>query len=351
MRTWSNKKRYAQKKKLFDEICRLSLTISNEDISKMLRIPEWVTIAILRKYNSEALDIFIDSMITDELNKQISKNLITSKDVDLSKREERERLQKLYDEGLERKRLELERFDNNLTVLYNKTGNEYMTLKAIQKYLNISANKLQSHIKRLKLSRKHPSNYDKNKLEKIAERDLEIINKWLNNKKLTLQALGDEFGVSRERIRQIIKDARVHRIKEPKLTQEEYEQRKLDNKACKIAGNFTKFWDKVRITNYCWEWTGYTHPKSGYGILNLRFIARDERYTHRISWILKNGKIPNGLHVLHKCDNRICVRPEHLYLGTQTDNNRDRDERYAGISIWSKRKGIDVPRRKVVAKE
>lgn len=73
----------------------------------------------------------------------------------------------------------------------------------------------------------------------------------------------------------------------------------------------------------CWEWTG-CKDRAGYGIfgicINKKGVAKK---ASRISWELKNGPIINGLFVLHKCDNPGCIRPEHLFLGTQQDNVRD----------------------------
>lgn len=69
----------------------------------------------------------------------------------------------------------------------------------------------------------------------------------------------------------------------------------------------------------CWLWTGALCGK-GYGAcaFGMRHVM-----THRLSWELANGPIPEGLDVLHKCDVMRCVRPDHLYVGTQSDNNRD----------------------------
>jgi HNH endonuclease len=71
----------------------------------------------------------------------------------------------------------------------------------------------------------------------------------------------------------------------------------------------------------CWEWIGTRNP-AGYGVLNVRESAR---LAHRIAYTLAYGQIPEGLHVMHRCDNPGCVRPDHLSVGTIADNNADMD--------------------------
>jgi hypothetical protein len=86
-----------------------------------------------------------------------------------------------------------------------------------------------------------------------------------------------------------------------------------------------RFWRQVRKTAGCWLWTGTVTP-DGYGHLVLtsnNIQHRTYARVHRFSWELHFGPIPDGLHVCHHCDNPGCVRPDHLFLGTNLMNVRD----------------------------
>lgn len=80
----------------------------------------------------------------------------------------------------------------------------------------------------------------------------------------------------------------------------------------------------------CIEWTAGV-DKKGYGRIGANKFSR-EVVVHRIAWELANGPITNGLHVLHDCDNPPCFNINHLYLGTNDDNVRDRIARGRGVS-------------------
>lgn len=88
------------------------------------------------------------------------------------------------------------------------------------------------------------------------------------------------------------------------------------------------FWAKVDIRgpDECWEWLGACFP-SGYGMLTVK---GKKWYAHRRAWFLKNGPIPEGISILHRCDNRPCCNDLHLFSGTQAENISD---------MWSKGRG------------
>ena len=90
-----------------------------------------------------------------------------------------------------------------------------------------------------------------------------------------------------------------------------------------------KFLERVdipRSPQACWEWTGHIKA-DGYGRFHM-----DGRYhqAHRVAWSLRYGNIPAGMQINHRCRIKHCVNPQHIYLGTQKDNCRDRGSAYIG---------------------
>ena len=83
-----------------------------------------------------------------------------------------------------------------------------------------------------------------------------------------------------------------------------------------------RFWAKVSKTDGCWLWRASV-DRWGYGQIGSSGKPRTMLKAHRVSWEFAYGAIPDGLSVLHRCDTPACVRPEHLFLGTQQDNVAD----------------------------
>lgn len=93
-----------------------------------------------------------------------------------------------------------------------------------------------------------------------------------------------------------------------------------------------------RLENGCWNWAGSINKSKGYGVASFGkgrgFLA------HRVSRILFTGNIPDGMLVLHTCDNRRCVNPDHFFLGIDRDNARDS---MIKLRKPSKLKASDIP--------
>ena len=103
---------------------------------------------------------------------------------------------------------------------------------------------------------------------------------------------------------------------------------------------------KIDDQSGCWEWQGC--KSGGYGI-RFEYIGmengkqvRKAYLIHRAIWELMNGPIPNGLCILHKCDNPPCCNPDHLFIGTKGDNNDDRDRKGRTVFVRGEQHGKAV---------
>ena len=100
----------------------------------------------------------------------------------------------------------------------------------------------------------------------------------------------------------------------------DFRRRVLESRA-KFFGTWEeRFQRKIQHTEGCWLWIGTIHKDTGYGVFQK---DGQQELAHRLSWIIVNGPIPAGLFVCHHCDTPRCINPDHLFLGTRSENMKD----------------------------
>lgn len=110
-----------------------------------------------------------------------------------------------------------------------------------------------------------------------------------------------------------------------------------------------RFFRQIEKTDGCWNWTGRLVGK-GYGSIGLGGKGAKSVLSHRLSHEIHKGPIPEGMVVMHKCDNPRCVNPEHLEAGTQSQNIKDAFARMRKVLPIKKVRGEECGASKLTEK-
>jgi hypothetical protein len=152
----------------------------------------------------------------------------------------------------------------------------------------------------------------------------------------TLQEIGDEFGITRERVRQLTRGTVLIQTIRKRLDNDIDLRIANERKAAKAIANWWSHVDKGNNEESCWSWRGAkTGGGGGYGHFRSPRLFGSEQSAHRQSFFLHNGYFPKRpMNVLHRCNNSVCVRPDHLYEGTMKENTADAVAARDGVH-WS----------------
>lgn len=250
--------------------------------------------------------------------------------------------------------------DNQIATQVSKLASDGFTTKEIAAALNIAEGSVTRYARNLGIKITHP------RTKELMTRDEQICAMFRSGGQ-TLQSVANEFGITRERVRQILVKygiderhqftfANSGRLDEALKLYELGEDMRTIAKSCGIGyqswigyskpleitkrRRVNRFWRMVAVTadpNKCWNWSGCPGV-SGYSRTSWNGRGKG---CHQIAYFLHHGKWASRW-TLHKCDNPTCCNPKHLYDGTPQDNVRDRDSRGRTGKIKKRLKWDDV---------